>query len=35
MFGYTDFIVEASEEYFETSFFEWRSLSEFDYGLSL
>ena len=34
MFGYTDFIVEASEEYFET-FFEWRSLSEFDYGLSL
>ena len=35
MCKYIDLAVEASEEYFETSFFGWGSPSEFNIGHSL
>ena len=35
MYKYIDLTVEAYEKYFETSFFEWGSPSEFSYGHSL
>ena len=34
MYKYIDLTVEAYEEYFETSFFEWDNPSEFNYGHS-
>ena len=35
MYKYIDLNVEACEEYFETSFFGWGSLSEFNHEHSL
>ena len=35
MYKYIDVTVEASEEYFETSFFGWGSPLEFNHGHSL